>query len=157
MLLDGDPVDGVLAPIGFVLWFPFLGAACALGAVGTPGYGDEMLRVFEVIGVPFAPFCRPARSAAEVGVAQRHHVVSIEDPSLGDDGVAVRRQPFAGGHLAFPVSSEGDGGPAFGNQRLVAGVLAVVVGVGPVFPGFRLLTGDGMPTPLRHEMMTTCE
>ena len=67
-------------------------------------------------------------------VAQRHHVVNVESAWISDDGAAVRGQPFAGRHPALPAGSIGNCGPAFGNQYLVAGILAIPVGVGPVFP-----------------------
>ena len=52
-VLNGDPVDGVTAPVGTVFRFPVLGAACALGAVGAGGYGDEVLGFSQVVGVEF--------------------------------------------------------------------------------------------------------
>ena len=40
----------------------------------------------------------------------------------------------AGHHPAVPVGSIGNRGAAFGNQHLVAGILAIPIGVGPLFP-----------------------
>ena len=67
-------------------------------------------------------------------VAQWHHVINVESAWVSDDGVGVRGQPFAGGDAALPVGPIGNRGPAFGNQHLVAGILAIPVGVGPLFP-----------------------
>ena len=41
---------------------------------------------------------------------------------------------FAGGDATLPVGSIGNRVPTFGNQHLVAGILAIPVGVGPLFP-----------------------
>ena len=52
-VLDRDPVDGVLAPLGPVFRLPFFRSACALGTVGAGGDRDEMLRVVQVVCVLF--------------------------------------------------------------------------------------------------------
>ena len=67
-------------------------------------------------------------------IAQWHHVINVESAWISDDGAAVRGQPFAGCHPTLPVGSIGNRGLAFGNQHLVAGILAIPIGVGPVFP-----------------------
>ena len=95
MVLDGEPVNGVLAPVGTVVGFPVLGASRALGAVGDGGYGDEVLWVRQVVGVePFA-LSGPSPGAAPVGVAQRNHVVDVQFAGVGDGGGGIGRQPLA--------------------------------------------------------------
>ena len=131
--LDVNPVGGVLAPVGSVFRFPLIWSSCALGTVRASRDGDEMLRIIEVDCVLLLSIGRPILSAAVVGVPQRHHVVNVEFAGIGDDDVAVRGQPFAGRHLAFPVGSVRDRGTALGDQHLVACILTISVDVGPVF------------------------
>ncbi len=52
-VLDPDPVDGVPAPVGPVIRFPSVGAACAFRTVGAGRGRDEMLRILEVVSVTF--------------------------------------------------------------------------------------------------------
>ena len=68
-----------------------------------------------------------------MGVAQRHHVVNVEFAWVRHDGVRVWGQPLAARDATPSVGSVGNCGPAFGYQHLVASVLAVAIGVRPVF------------------------
>ena len=49
--LDGNPVDGVLAPVGSVFRFPLVRSTCALGTVRAGRDGDQVLRILQVVGV----------------------------------------------------------------------------------------------------------
>ena len=50
-VLDGDPVDGVLAPVRPVVGFPVLGSPSTLRTVGAGRYGNQVLRIIQVVGV----------------------------------------------------------------------------------------------------------
>ena len=56
VVFDGDPVDGVLAPIGAVIGLPVLGFACALRTIGAKRNGNQVLGVVEGVGVLFSLF-----------------------------------------------------------------------------------------------------
>ena len=140
-VLDGDPIDGVLAPVRTVIGFPLLGSASALRAVGAGRYGDQVLRIRQVVGVAFPLDGVPSLRAADVGVAERHHVVDVELAGIRHDVVAVRCQPFAGRHSASPVGAKGWPGPALDDQHLLTCVLAIAVGVDPVVPVVTVVGG----------------
>ena len=54
--LDGDPVDGVLTPIGLVFWLPLVGPSGPFRTVGAGCHYDEVLRVAQVVGVELLAF-----------------------------------------------------------------------------------------------------
>ena len=78
VLLDLDPVYGVLTPVRSVIGFPLFGTSCALGAVGTGRHGNEVLRVRQVVGVAFPLLGKPYPCAPEVSVAEWNLVVNVE-------------------------------------------------------------------------------
>ena len=131
--VNGNPVDRVLAPVNPVLRFSIFGSPCAFRPVGARRHGDQVLGIIEVVRVTFLSLGRPSPGTAVGGVTERHHVVDVEFAGVGDDGGRrVRSKPFDGGDAASPGGFERYGSTACGNQRSIAGVLAVVVG--PVFP-----------------------
>ena len=101
VVLDRDPVHGVLTPVRPVFRFPGFGTAGSLRPVGTGRHGNQVLRIRQVVGVAFLLLGRPCPRAAEVDVAQRHYVVDVEFAGVGDDGDDVWRQPFAGCTLSL--------------------------------------------------------
>ncbi len=131
--VNGNPVDGVLAPVNPVLRFSICGSPCAFRPVGARRHGDQVLGIIEVVRAAFLSLGRPSPGTAVAGVTERRHVVDVEFAGVGDDGGGrVRCKPFDGGDAASPGGFERYGSTACGNQRSIAGVLAVVVG--PVFP-----------------------
>ena len=68
-----------------------------------------------------------------MGVLQRHNVVDVQFAGVGHDAVGVGRQPLAGSDSTSSVAPVGNRDPAFGNQGLVTGVLAIIGGQWSMF------------------------
>ena len=154
IILDHDPIGGVLTTVGAVFRFPVFRASCAFRAVGAGRDGNQVLWVAQEVGVLFTLLRGPPLGTAVVGVAEGHHVVVVELAWVSDDGAGVGCQPLACRHMASPVGAEAWPGPAFGDQHLLAGVLAVAVGVCPVLPVVavvdRKVRGDGRHRNAQH-------
>ena len=142
IIFDGHPVNGIDAPIVFQRRAPPLGSLGSLGTVGPAGGGDQMILVFQVVGVFPLAFAAPAPGPGAVGVFQRHHVVDIQIAGIVYALSRVRTLPESGGDPAPVVGLVSDSHGGFGYQDLLAGVLTILVLIRPVSPGTAVVFGQ---------------
>ena len=76
-LLDLQPVRRVFAPKFLPWWFPFIGAFVPFRLVEAIFDREQVFRVFEVVGVSFAPFFGPCPATGHMRISQWHYVVYV--------------------------------------------------------------------------------
>jgi hypothetical protein len=130
--LDLDPLVGVAAPARTIWWLPLVGRLVALRRVEGAVQGVELVGIREVLRERLSPLCGPRRRTGAPGVSERHHVVDLEVRRLVRGEPIPRVDPTARGDGAA-VRVERHRLERFGHEDLGARVVAVVVGVDPVF------------------------
>ena len=123
--LDHGPLPDVGA--GAELRHPLRRVAVALRLVDVVGDGHQRARVAEVVGVLLAGVRVPVPRAGVPRLTERDDVVDVDVGGVRPGLAVVVGEPLAGRHRA---AAERD--LRLRDQDLLAGVLAVAVGVDPV-------------------------
>ena len=134
LVLDDNPVAGVLAPVCPVRRPPSVGPVGALGPVGRRRDRYQVRGISQAVRVQLFALFAPRVASRRVGVRERHHVVDVQVPGVFHHVARVWVRPASGRHSALPVVREGYGHGGLRNQDLLSRVLAVAVRVVPMVP-----------------------